>query len=423
MNYYNIFFIDQVLEGATIHSSVSAHTFEACITHDLKYFKTILYKILSYLNKRRDTKSFRYLFMVYNECLKQNKQIVSLPFVRICYGISVRLYSFLNENNHIVYQTKIIINPSLFMESFKDDFDPKLYDYTRIIPREDEFWNDFSPKLTNFLEKWDIINDSKVFSVSLSRIDFCADISLPESFPISTYIGYIHRVIKRFKYEDESFASDQYAHQSTSFNKSQAFTLYEKMYEQKAHHHNYYDDGSHLLRLEYKVYPRKIYEILSKISNTMMMEIDRTVTSKKSLEDVLATIHDMVILSPIILLYGIKLVFPRGSFLTKRDARKLMRDYVKNKETRYDIYEMLRELSSYTDYSDVVGASNRMKESFTPKRYYTLMSKIRSLGIAPLYLDDKDSQFGQLPCVYDIYVSAIMQTEEEYMYIQNFITE
>lgn len=97
MNYYNIFFIDQVLEGATIHSSVSAHTFEACITHDLKYFKTILYKILSYLNKRRDTKSFRYLFMVYNECLKQNKQIVSLPFVRICYGISVRLYSFLNE--------------------------------------------------------------------------------------------------------------------------------------------------------------------------------------------------------------------------------------------------------------------------------------------------------------------------------------
>lgn len=195
------------------------------------------------------------------------------------------------------------------------------------------------------------------------------------------------------------------------------------MYEQKAHHHNYYDDGSHLLRLEYKVYPRKIYEILSKISNAMMMEIDRTVTSKKSLEDVLATIHDMVILSPIILLYGIKLVFPRGSFLTKRDARKLMRDYVKNKETRYDIYEMLRELSSYTDYSDVVGTSNRMKESFTPKRYYTLMSKIRSLGIAPLYLDDKDSQFGPLPCVYDLYVSAIMQTEEEYMYIQNFITE
>lgn len=423
MNYYNIFFIDQVLEGATFHSSIGAHTFEICITHDLKYFSTIFYNILSYLSKRRNAKSYRYLYMVYNDCLVKHKQLISLPFVRICHGISVRLYSFINENNHIVYQTKIIINPSLFMESFEDNFDPKLYDYTRIIPRDDNFWNEFSPKLSEFLKKWDIVNDSKVFSVTISRVDLCADISVPDDFPISAYIGYIHRVIKRCKYEDESFTSDQYAHQSTSFNKSQAFTLYEKMYEQKAHHHNYYDDGSHLLRLEYKLYPRKIYEILSKISNDTMMEIDRTMTSKKSLENVLTTVHNMVVLSPIILLYGIKLIFPRGSFLTKRDARKLMRNYIRNKDTRYNLYEMLRELSSYKDYIDVVEASNRMKESFTPSRYYNLMSKIQSLGIAPLYLDDEDSQFGPLPCVYDLYISAIMQSEEEYNYIQNFITE
>ena len=361
--------------------------------------------------------------MVYNDYLAKHKQIISLPFVRIWHGISVRLYSFLNENNHIVYQTKIIINPSLFTASMDKDFDSKLYDYTRITPRDDEFWNTFCPRLSDFLGRWDILNDSKVFSITISRVDLCTDISVPDSFPISTYIGYIHRVIKRYKYDDENFAADMYAHQSTSFNKSQAFTLYEKMYEQKAHHHNYYDDGSHLLRLEYKLYPRKIFEILSKISNDTMMEIGRTVTSKKSLEDVLTTVHNLVILSPIILLYGIKLVFPRGSFLTKRDARKLMRNYIKNKDTRYNLYEILRELSSYKDYSGVVDASNRMKASFTPKRYYNLMSKIQSLGIAPLYLDDRDSQFGPLPCVYDLYVSAIMQTEEEYMYIQNFITE
>lgn len=420
---YNIFFIDQVMERVTLHSSPSAHTFEMCITHDLKYFMTILYNILSYLSKRRDIRAFRYLYMVYNNCLEKHEQLISLPFVRICPGIAVRLYSFLNENKHIVYQTKIIINPNLFMASRDKDFDPKRYDYTRIIPKDDEFWIAFRPTLSDFLGKWGILNDSKVFSVTVSRVDFCVDISMPDGFPISTYIGYIHRVIKRYRYDDESFTADMYAHQSTSFNKSQAFTVYEKMYEQKAHHHNYYDDGSHLLRLEYKVYPRKIYEILSKISSDTMMEIGRTVTSKKSLDDVLTTIQNMVILSPIILLYGIKLVFPRGSFLTKRDARKLLRDYVKNKETRYDIYEMLRELSSYTDYSDVVGASNRMKESFTPQRYYTLMRKIRSLGIAPLYLDDKDSQFGPLPCVYDIFISAITNTEEEYRYLLNFIDE
>lgn len=117
------------------------------------------------------------------------------------------------------------------------------------------------------------------------------------------------------------------------------------------------------------------------------------------------------------------MIFPRGSFLTKRDARKLIRNYIKNKDTRYALYEILRELSSYKDYTDVVDASNRIKESFTSKRYYNLMSKIQSLGIAPLYLDDGDSQFGPLPCVYDLYISAIMQSEDEYNYIQNFITE
>lgn len=44
------------------------------------------------------------------------------------------------------------------------------------------------------------------------------------------------------------------------------FTSCEKMYEQKAHHHNYYDDGTHLLRLEYKLYSVKIRGILTKLS-------------------------------------------------------------------------------------------------------------------------------------------------------------
>lgn len=51
------------------------------------------------------------------------------------------------------------------------------------------------------------------------------------------------------------------------------------------------------------------------------------------------------------------------------------------------------------------------------------MISLRLLGIAPLYLDKEDSDIGLLPCVYDLFLSALIQTEEEYMYIQNFITE
>lgn len=415
----DIFTIDNLVENAKLHTSVSVHTFASCITHDHKYFDKILHRVLAYLKGMSVIKSFGCLYAMYCEYLKEKDQVISLPFVRIRHGISIKLYTFRNDHNHIVYQTVIIINPSLFTESYNQDFDPTQYDYTRIIPRDSEFWIIFRALLNDFLTAWGILNDSKVFSVHLARADACADIEVPAHFPISKYIGYHHRVLKSYSYNDEIFASeDQYAHQLTTRNKSQAFTMYEKMHEQKAHHHNYYDDGTHLLRLEYKLYSAKIRDILSKLSEIMMLDIPQQVDSKKSLDTVLDTVQYLVMLSPIVLLYGIKLIFPRGSFYTRKDARRRIKENVHNKNSRKLMCEVLRKLSSYEDYIDVVKASNRMKESLTPLRYYRIMNKFRMLGIAPLYLDKEDSDIGLLPCVYDLFLSALIQTEEEYMYMQ-----
>ena len=419
MKLYDIFTIDNLVENVKLHTSVSVHTFASCITHDHKYFDKILHRVLAYLKGMSVIKSFGCLYAMYCEYLKEKDQVISLPFVRIRHGISIKLYTFRNDHNHIVYQTIIIINPSLFTESYNQDFDPTQYDYTRIIPRDSEFWIIFRALLNDFLTAWGILNDSKVFSVHLARADACADIEVPAHFPISKYIGYHHRVLKSFSYNDEIFASeDQYAHQLTTRNKSQAFTIYEKMHEQKAHHHNYYDDGTHLLRLEYKLYSAKIRDILTKLSEIMMLDIPQQVDSKKSLDTVLDTVQYLVMLSPIVLLYGIKLIFPRGSFYTRKDARRRIKENVHNKNSRKLMCEVLRKLSSYEDYIDVVKASNRMKESLTPLRYYRIMNKFRMLGIAPLYLDKEDSDIGLLPCVYDLFLSALIQTEEEYLYIQ-----
>ena len=424
MRLYDIFTIDNLVENVKFHTSTSVHTFASRITHDHKYFDKILHRVLAYLKGMSVIKSFGYLYARYCEYLKEKDQVISLPFVRIRHGISIRLCTFRNDHNHIVYQTVIIINPSLFTESFNQDFDPARYDYTRIIPRDLEFWTIFRSLLNDFLTSWGILNDSKVFSVHLVRVDACADIEVPAHFPISKYIGYHHRVLKSFSYNDEIFPSkDQYTHQLTTRNKSQAFTMYEKMHEQKAHHHNYYDDGTHLLRLEYKLLPVKIRDILTKLSEIMMLDIPQQVDSKKSLDTVLDTVQYLVMLSPIVLLYGIKLIFPRGSFYTRKDARRRIKENVHNKNSRKLMCDMLRKLSSYGDYSDVVNASNRMKESLTPLRYYRIMNKFRMLGIAPLYLDKEDSDIGLLPCVYDLFLSALIQTEEEYMYIQAILPE
>lgn len=424
MKLYDIFTIDNLVENVKFHNSVSIHTLAICNTHDHKYFDKILHRVLAYLKGMSANKAFGCLYAIYCEYLKEKDQIISLPFVRIRHGISIRLYTFRNDHNHIVYQTTIIINPSLFTESYNPDFDPARYDYTRIIPRDSEFWIVFRSLLKDFLTAWGILNDSKVFSTHLARADVCADIEVPVNFPISKYIGYYHRVLKSFSYNDEIFESDdQYAHQLTTRNKSQAFTMYEKMYEQKAHHHNYYDDGTRLLRLEYKLYSAKIRDILSKLSEIMMLDIPQQVDSKKSLDTVLDTVQYLVMLSPIVLLYGIKLIFPRGSFYTRKDARRRIKENVHNKNSRKIMCEVLRKLSSYEDYIDVVKASNRMKESLTPLRYYRIMNKFRMLGIAPLYLDKEDSDIGLLPCVYDLFLSALIQTEEEYMYIQAILPE
>lgn len=416
------FVIHHLVEGVKIHKKITAHTFELCITHDRKFFKKIFYKIFSYLNKRKDKRAFKYLYSKYSECTANLNKPISLPFVRICYGISVCLYSFANDNGYVIYQTKIIINPSLFMKSFDAIFNPESYDYTLIMPRDGKFWINFSPKLKEFLSNWDILNESKTFSIHLSRIDMCVDITVPDGFPISTYIGYIHRVIKSFTYDDEDFPIDQYMHQSTTFNKSQAFTIYEKMYEQKVHHHNYYDDGSQLLRLEYKLYSRKIRHILSKVSEDSEMEIYQQVTTRRSLDDILYTVENLVKLSPIIILYGINLIFPKGAFLPQKDVKRLVKDCVKRKQTRYDIYEIIFKLSLYKDYTDVVAVSKRIRESFSPSKYNRLLRKMEEIGVAPLYLDKKDSDIGSLPSLHDLFLSALIQTENESEYMQMLLS-
>ena len=106
-------------------------------------------------------------------------------------------------------------------------------------------------------------------------------------------------------------------------------------------------------------------------------------------------------------------------------ARRRVKLFIKRKETRYPLYEILDKLSRFNDYDDIVAVSNRMRESFGRIRYCRFLSKLREIGLAPIYLDKEDVEAGitSFPCVYDLFISAITNTEEEYRYLLNFIDE
>ena len=425
MKHEKVFTVNEFVEGATIHHSIGVHTTELCITQDLKYFAIIYYNLLSYLGKRSNLPEFRYLYSLYSLYANKPNAITSLPYVRIANGVAVRLYTYRYKNGYVTYQVKIIINPILFLASFNATFDPKTYDYTFITMRSNEFWKSFGSKVTDLLEKWDILNDSKQFSIMLARIDFCTDIAMPKNFPISAYIKYIHRVLKRYKYNDDLFDTDFYAHQSSTSNGSQTFSIYEKIYEQKVHHHNCSYRDLNLVRLRYVLRPKKIREILSLMSEDVEMISYESVTENKSFDQIIGIIRYLIMLSPVIFIYGINLIFPRGSIISRLMARRRVKLFIKRKETRYALYEILDKLSRFNDYDDIVAVSNRMKESFGSIRYCRFLSKLREIGLAPLYLDKEDVELGitSFPCVYDLFISAITNTEEEYRYLLNYIDE
>lgn len=423
MKYEKVFTINEFVEGATIHHSIGVHTNELCITEDPKYFRTIYYNLLTYLRKRSDIPGFKYLYSLYSQYADKLNTAISLPYVRIANGIAVRLYSYISYKSFLVFQVKIIINPILFMASYDACFDPRAYDYTFITMRTYEFWKSFGSKITDFLTKWDILNDGEQLSIMLARIDFCVDIAVPKSFPIAAYIKYMHRILKRYKYNDDLFDPDFYAHQSSSSNKSQTFSIYEKIYEQKVHHHNYSYGDLNLIRLRYVLRPKKIREILSLMSEEVEMISYESVTENKSFDQIIGIIRYLIMLSPVIFIYGINLIFPRGSIIPRLMARRRVKLFIRKKNTRYALYEILDKLSRVSNYSDIVAVSNRMKESFGQQRYYRFLCKLRELGLSPMYLDKEDVEAGitSFPCVYDLFISAITNTEEEYQYLQNFI--
>lgn len=430
MNYEDVFTINEFVKGATIHHSIGVHTINLCITQDIPHFKKIYYNMRAYLRSRSSEPGFTYIYSLYDSCsdkLISEKiiPVISLPYVRITNGIAVRMYTYYNANKSLVCQVKVIINPILFTASFNADFDPKLYDYTFITIRSDEFWKSFGPKITNLLEKWDILNDNEYFSIMLARIDFCVDVSVPEEFPIATYVKYMHRVLKRYSYSDEVFYDkDFYAHQITTRNKSQAFSIYDKIYEQKINYNNRIEK-LHLVRLRYVLRHVKIREILQNIFDGLAVDVYESVTENKSFDQIIGIIRYLITISPVVFIYGINLVFPRGSIISSLMAKRRVRLFIRNKKTKHALYKILNNFSKLKNYTDVVDMSYRMKKSFGQLRYYRYMNKLREIGLAPMYLDKEDVEAGitSFPCVYDLFISAITNTEEEYRYLLNYIDE
>lgn len=228
--------------------------------------------------------------------------------VHIEYGIGTEM-SYHDDQCFI----RLIINPTLLLESKKPNFDPSKYNYMRIAHSSDIDYDDLSEELTRFFKKWEI-PEFMHRHVTFNRADICMDIDMAD-LDIAKYIYYLRLVPKNnLSFRDKRFEPDEYARHLLLYNSSpRAFSVYDKIYEE-FENYNAVIDGN-IMRIK--------FHLKSPASTNLMKDLNEMMaTHCTSIIDMVSMLN---LLAPILLPGAFDSLFPSGDFIKRGFAIRYLK--------------------------------------------------------------------------------------------------
>ena len=427
-----------VFKNFRLRDNVGLHTveFTACVTKST--FHNIYCKMYNYMSKVHAIDPSRFdnldrypTINPFDENCIFRQHSGCYPYISITYGIRVEL-SHSDEFAHI----KFIVDPVLYMDSRKKEFNPDEYDYFKITQCDYVFLKKFLNTFFTFLSKWNV-PDFVIKRLKTTRVDFCINISILGRFNLKKYFQYI-RILPKYtrfndknkyvKIEDENksidtgdtcqcFRMNKYENMVKFGNNSHTITMYDKVAEQLNHFNRKFRNIK-LLRIEYQPENQKIKTIAENVISNGYLDdkIDRRYNTNPFGHSLLDELWFLSFIAPYVILDAINTVFPSATIRSRAVTLKRISKIECGKKTKNAMYEFVDMMSKSTSHSDMKDKIKSFKSMYGDSCYYRVINLLEANNIAPIYMTDDDIRmlgFATLPSVRDIFLSAIKNDLDE----------
>ena len=427
-----------VFKNFRLRDNVGLHTveFTACVTKST--FHNIYCKMYNYMSKVHAIDPSRFdnldrypTINPFDENCIFRQHSGCYPYISITYGIRVEL-SHSDEFAHI----KFIVDPVLYMDSRKKEFNPDEYDYFKITQCDYLFLKKFLNTFFAFLSKWNV-PDFVIKRLKTTRVDFCVNISILGRFNLKKYFQYM-RILPKYtrfndknkyvKIEDENksidtgdtcqcFRMNKYENMVKFGNNSHTITMYDKVAEQLNHFNRKFRNIK-LLRIEYQPENQKIKTIAENVISNGYLDdkIDRRYNTNPFGHSLLDELWFLSFIAPYVILDAINTVFPSATIRSRAVTLKRISKIECGKKTKNAMYEFVDMMSKSTSHSDMKDKIKSFKSMYGDSCYYRVINLLEANNIAPIYMTDDDIRmlgFATLPSVRDIFLSAIKNDLDE----------
>ena len=425
-----------VFKNFRLRDNVGLHTveFTACVTKST--FHNVYCKMYNYMSKVHTIDPSRFdnldkypnLNQFDENCIFRQHS-GCYPYISITYGIRVEL-SHSDEFAHI----KFIVDPVLYMDSRKKEFDPDEYDYFKITQCDYLFLKKFLNTFFTFLSKWNV-PDFVIKRLKTTRVDFCVNISILGRFNLKKYFQYMRILPKYTRFNDKNkyaedenksidtgdtcqcFRMNKYENMVKFGNNSHTITMYDKVAEQLNHFNRKFRNIK-LLRIEYQPENQKIKTIAENVISNGYLDdkIDRRYNTNPFGHSLLDELWFLTFIAPYVILDAINTVFPSATIRSRTATLKRISKIECGKKTKNAMYEFVDMMSKSTSHSDMQNKIKSFKSMYGDSCYYRVINLLEANNIAPIYMTDDDIRmlgFATLPSVRDIFLSAIKNDLDE----------
>lgn len=425
-----------VFKNFRLRDNMGLHTveFTACVTKST--FHNVYCKMYNYMSKVHaiDPSRFDNLdrypnINPFDENCIFRQHSGCYPYISITYGIRVEL-SHSDEFAHI----KFIVDPVLYMDSRKKEFDPDEYDYFKITQCDYLFLKKFLNTFFTFLSKWNV-PDFVIKRLKTTRVDFCINISILGRFNLKKYFQYMRILPKYARFNDKNkyvkdenksidtgdtcqcFRMNKYENMVKFGNNSHTITMYDKVAEQLNHFNRKFRNIK-LLRIEYQPENQKIKTIAENVISNGYLDdkIDRRYNTNPFGHTLLDELWFLTFIAPYVILDAINTVFPSATIRSRTATLKRISKIECGKKTKNAMYEFVDMMSKSTSHSDMKDRIKSFKSMYGDSCYYRVINLLEANNIAPIYMTDDDIRmlgFATLPSVRDIFLSAIKNDLDE----------
>ena len=425
-----------VFKNFRLRDNVGLHTveFTACVTKST--FHNIYCKMYNYMSKVHTIDPSRFDNLdkypnlnPFDENCIFRQHSGCYPYISITYGIRVEL-SHSDEFAHI----KFIVDPVLYMDSRKKEFDPDEYDYFKITQCDYLFLKKFLNTFFTFLSKWNV-PDFVIKRLKTTRVDFCVNISILGRFNLKKYFQYMRILPKYTRFNDKNkyaedenksidtgdtcqcFRMNKYENMVKFGNNSHTITMYDKVAEQLNHFNRKFRNIK-LLRIEYQPENQKIKTIAENVISNGYLDdkIDRRYNTNPFGHSLLDELWFLTFIAPYVILDAINTVFPSATIRSRTATLKRISKIECGKKTKNAMYEFVDMMSKSTSHSDMKNRIKSFKSMYGDSCYYRVINLLEANNIAPIYMTDDDIRmlgFATLPSVRDIFLSAIKNDLDE----------